>query len=51
MNVKEIDELRQRLQQSCDMLIKKIGKIQIGTPDLFPYGGERLQRVERCGES
>ena len=44
MNVKEIDELRQKLQQSCDMLIKKIGKIQIGPPDLFPYGWRKAAK-------
>ena len=44
MKVKEIDELRQKLQQSCDLLIKRIGKIQIGTPELFPYGWRKAAK-------
>ena len=44
MEVKEIDELRQKLQQSCDLLIKRIGKIQIGTPELFPYGWRKAAK-------
>ena len=44
MEVKEIDELRQKLQLSCDLLIKKIGKIQIGTPELFPYGWRKAAK-------
>jgi len=44
MEVKEIDELRQKLQQSCDLLIKRIGKIQIGTIELFPYGWRKAAK-------
>mgnify|MGYP006916078957 FL=1 len=44
MKVKEIDELRKKLQLSCDLLIKKIGKIQIGTPELFPYGWRKVAK-------
>lgn len=44
MKVKEIDELRKKLQLSCDLLIKKIGKIQIGTPELFPYGWRKAAK-------
>ena len=38
MMVKDIEILRERLQNSCDLLIQKIGQIQIGSTDLFPYG-------------
>lgn len=44
MDIKEIDALRQKLQQSCDLLIKKIGKIQIGTIELFPYGWRKAAK-------
>ena len=44
MEIKEIDALRQKLQQSCDLLIRKIGKIQIGTPELFPYGWRKAAK-------
>ena len=44
METKETDELREKLQQSCDLLIKKIGKIQIGTPQLFPYGWRKAAK-------
>lgn len=38
MTVQEIEVLRQNLQDSCDLLIKDIGPIQIGSPKMFPYG-------------
>lgn len=44
MDIIEIDALRQELQQSCDLLIKKVGKIQIGTPELFPYGWRKAAK-------
>lgn len=44
MNIKEIDTLRQKLQQSIDLLIKNIGKIQIGSIGLFPYGWRKAAK-------
>ena len=44
MTIKETDTLRQRLQNSCDLLIKKIGKIQIGSTELFPYGWRKAAK-------
>ena len=38
MSIKEIDALRAKLQESCDLLINKIGPIQIGEKSQFPYG-------------
>lgn len=44
MTIKEIEELRAKLQHSCDLLVKKIGKIQIGTSELFPYGWRKAAK-------
>lgn len=44
MNLLEIDELRSKLQQSCDLLVKKIGKIHIGTSKLFPFGWRKAAK-------
>lgn len=38
MTVEEIDSLRQQLQNSCDLLVNRIGPIQIGEESQFPYG-------------
>jgi|GEM_PF-445066 len=38
MTIEEIEELRAGLQNSFDLLVKKIDKIQIGTKEQFPYG-------------
>lgn len=38
MTIEQIEALRAGLQESFDLLIAKINKIQIGTKDQFPYG-------------
>ena len=38
MTVEEIEDLREKLQNSFDLLVAKINKIQIGTKEQFPYG-------------
>jgi len=38
MTVQEIEALRAGLQESFNLLVQKINKIQIGTKDQFPYG-------------
>lgn len=37
MTIEETEILREKLQNSCDLLIQRIGQIQIGSTDLFPY--------------
>lgn len=37
MTIKDTETLREKLQNSCDLLIRRIGQIQIGSTDLFPY--------------
>lgn len=37
MTIEETEKLREKLQNSCDLLIQRIGQIQIGSTDLFPY--------------
>lgn len=49
MTIKETDTLRQRLQNSCDLLIKKIGKIQIVQQNYSHTVGEKRQKEERFG--
>lgn len=44
MEVEEIDLLRAKLQNSCDLLIKTIGLIQIGNTKQFPYGWRRAAK-------
>ena len=38
MTAKQIEVLREGLQESFDLLVEKINKIQIGTKEQFPYG-------------
>ena len=38
MTVEQIEALRKGLQESFDLLVSKIGKIQIGKKEQFPYG-------------
>jgi hypothetical protein len=38
MNVEEIEKQRIALQQSLESLVRKIGKVQIGKKEQFPYG-------------
>lgn len=38
MTVEKIELLRKSLQESFDLLIGKIGKVQIGSKEQFPYG-------------
>lgn len=38
MTIQQIDKLRKKLQASCDLLVAKIGPIQIGKKEQFPYG-------------
>lgn len=38
MDINQIEQLRSGLQTSFQSLIQKIGPIQIGTPEQFPYG-------------
>jgi len=44
MTIKDIEYLRIKLQQSCDLLVKKIGKIPIGKPELFPFGWRKAAK-------
>lgn len=44
MTIQETEKLRDQLQKSCDSLVKNIGPIQIGTPDLFPYGWRKAAK-------
>jgi hypothetical protein len=44
MNVEEIEQLRIGLQESFDLLVDKIGKIQIGTKEQFPYGWRKAAK-------
>lgn len=44
MEVKEIDALRQKMQDSCDLLIKTIGPIPIGRKVQFPYGWRKAAK-------
>lgn len=38
MTIEDTENLRSKLQNSFDLLISKIGKIQIGTKEQFPFG-------------
>lgn len=38
MTIQETEQLRNKLQESFELLIKKIGMIQIGSKKQFPYG-------------
>lgn len=44
MTIEEIEILREKLQNSCDLLIQRIGQIQIGSTDLFPYGWRKAAK-------
>ena len=44
MTIKDTETLREKLQNSCDLLIRRIGKIQIGSTDLFPYGWRKAAK-------
>lgn len=44
MTIKDTETLRERLQNSCDLLIQRIGQIQIGSTDLFPYGWRKAAK-------
>lgn len=44
MTVKEIEELRESLQNSFDLLVKKVQTIQIGSKDQFPYGWRKAAK-------
>jgi hypothetical protein len=44
MTVEQIEDLRKGLQDSFDILVKKINKIQIGNKDQFPYGWRKAAK-------
>lgn len=44
MTIEETEILREKLQNSCDLLIQRIGQIQIGSTDLFPYGWRKAAK-------
>ena len=44
MSIEQTDSLRSKLQSSLDTLIGKIGKIQIGNKDQFPYGWRKAAK-------
>ena len=44
MTIEEIDNLRSKLQTSCDLLISSIGPIQIGKESQFPYGWRKAAK-------
>lgn len=44
MTIKETEGLRDKLQASFDLLVAKIGKIQIGTKKQFPFGWRKAAK-------
>lgn len=44
MNIDQIEELRVGLQESFDLLVAKINKIQIGTKEQFPFGWRKAAK-------
>ena len=44
MSVERAERLRSKLQVSLNNLVKKIGKIQIGTKDQFPLGWRKAAK-------
>lgn len=44
MTTDEIDDLRSKLQTSCNLLINSIGPIQIGNKSQFPYGWRKAAK-------
>lgn len=44
MTIEDTEKLREKLQNTCDLLIQKIGQIQIGSTDLFPYGWRKAAK-------
>lgn len=44
MTIEQIEALRTGLQTSFDLLVNKINKVQIGTPEQFPYGWRKAAK-------
>jgi len=44
MSIEQAENLRKKLQESLDKLIKKIGKIQIGSKEQFPFGWRKAAK-------
>lgn len=44
MTIEEIEDLRSKLQTSCDLLVNSIGSIQIGKESQFPYGWRKAAK-------
>lgn len=44
MTIQQIEELRLKLQESFDILVSKIGKINIGKPEQFPFGWRKAAK-------
>jgi hypothetical protein len=44
MSVQKIEILRKRLQESFDLLLKKINEVTIGNPGQFPYGWRKAAK-------
>lgn len=44
MTIKQTEQLRARIESSLTLLIKKIGPIQIGRKDQFPYGWRKAAK-------
>lgn len=44
MTAEQIEELRKGLQDSFDLLVKKVNKVQIGNKDQFPYGWRKAAK-------
>lgn len=44
MEIIQIEELRNGIQESFDLLIKKIGCVQIGTKEQFPFGWRKAAK-------
>ena len=44
MTINQIEKLREGLQDSFDLLVAKINKIQIGTKEQFPFGWRKAAK-------
>ncbi|MFA6595901.1 MAG: hypothetical protein WCT00_06260 [Bacilli bacterium] len=44
MTIEQIEALRKGLQESFDLLVAKVGKIQIGKKEQFPYGWRKAAK-------
>ena len=44
MSIEQAENLRKKLQESLDKLIVKIGKIQIGSKEQFPFGWRKAAK-------